>query len=188
MKKLPVALLILFTGLIYLALTSLPVPAGGQQNNYLPYISRPENTPTNTPTPTPLPSPTATATPLASPTNTPQPSPTPTTQPPAGDNVVCQTFGSQQLCAWVSNGTPPRFSQVTVFGRLYQNGSPVAGQQMFTTWNYATTTPTCDTGVTGANGIASCTRSIGGATAGFQVNVDVEISGHEVTTWFVPQP
>jgi hypothetical protein len=104
MKKLPVALLILFTGLIYLALTSLPVPAGGQQNNYLPYITRPENTPTNTPTPTPLP------------------------------------------------------------------------------------TPTCDTGVTGANGIASCTRSIGGATAGFQVNVDVQISGHQVTTWFVPQP
>lgn len=185
MKKIPVALLVLLTGLLYLALSTTPLPAGvNSQANYLPYIVRPENTPTPTPTATPLPTSTPTATPL--PTNTPTPTATPP-PPPQGDNVVCQDFGSQQVCAWVSNGNPPRFSTVTVYGRLLQNGVPVAGQQMLTAWHYLTTTPVCNDGITNSNGEASCSRSIGGATSGFTVNVHVQIGGNTVVTWFTPQ-
>jgi hypothetical protein len=136
--------------------------------NYLPLIMKPASTPAPVPTPTLVPPPT----------------PVP---PPSGANVVCEDFGSAQLCAWVSNGNPARFSTVTVYGRYFINGAPVAGQPMATTWHYATTTPTCNDGVTGPDGIASCARSIGGATSGFQVNVVVEIGGNQVTTWFTPQ-
>ena len=91
-----------------------------------------------------------------------------------------------QLCAWVFNRTPPRFSTVTVYGRLLVGGSGQAGQVMETTWHYLTTTSHCD-GLTGSDGVAHCSRSIGGATAGYQVNIDVEIEGQTVTTWFVPE-
>jgi phosphatidylserine/phosphatidylglycerophosphate/cardiolipin synthase-like enzyme len=110
----------------------------------------------------------------------------PPPDPIEGDNVVCQETGQTQLCAWVSNGTPPRFSTVTVYGRLLVGGSGQAGQVMETTWHYLTTTSYCD-GLTGSDGVAHCSRSIGGATAGFQVNIEVEIEGQTVTTWFVPE-
>jgi hypothetical protein len=133
---------------------------------YLPLISK-SLPPTPTPTPTPLPSPT--------------PAP-----PPSGHNVVCQQFDADELCAWVSNGSPARYSNVTVYGRFYQNGVPVSGLGMSTTWYYRTTTVGC-TGMTNAAGIASCTRSIGQASLGYQVNIVVVIGGRQVTTWFTPQ-
>jgi HKD family nuclease len=110
----------------------------------------------------------------------------PPPDPIGGDNVVCQEEEETQLCAWVSDGTPSRFSTVTVFGRLLTNGVGQEGLVMEATWHYLTTTSYCD-GVTGVDGIADCSRSIGGATAGHQVNIDVEIEGQTVTTWFVPE-
>ena len=112
--------------------------------------------------------------------------PPPPPDPIDGDNVVCQEVGETELCAWVSNGTPPRFSTVTVYGRLLTNGVGQSGLVMETTWHYRTTTSYCD-GLTAADGIADCSRSIGGASADYQVNIDVEIEGQTVTTWFVPE-
>jgi hypothetical protein len=57
---------------------------------------------------------------------------------------------------------------------------------MTSTWHYKSTSATCG-GTTDASGLASCTRSIGQATAGYRINVDVQIGGLNVTTWFTPQ-
>lgn len=106
--------------------------------------------------------------------------------PMSGANVVCNQIGSTQICASVSSGSPSQYSTVTVYGRLLVNGVGQSGQTMSTTWHYKTTTSTCS-GSTNASGMAQCSRSIGRATKGYRVNVDVEIGGHTVTTWFTPQ-
>jgi hypothetical protein len=102
-----------------------------------------------------------------------------------GVNVVCNQIANAQICASVSNGTPAQNSNVTVYGRLLIDGVGQPGQVMNTTWHYKTTTFTCS-GTTGANGLAQCTRSIGRASLGFQVNIDVQIGGYTATTWFTP--
>ena len=156
-------------------------------------------TPTATATSTPTAAPTATATATQTPTATATVTATPTatftaTQtptstpppPPAGVNVVCNDYSGAQICAWVSNGAPSRFSEVAVYGRLLISGAGQAGRPMTATWYYKTTSPTC-TGATGSAGVASCSRNIGGATLGYRVNVLVVIAGYQATTWFVPQ-
>jgi hypothetical protein len=60
-----------------------------------------------------------------------------------------------------------------------------SGQTMNVTWHYKSTTQTCS-GVTDSNGMAQCNRSIGQATIGYQVNLDVSIAGQTITTWFTP--
>lgn len=176
------AVLLLLSLLLAVSMSS----ASGGPSLFLPVVVRAEPTATPLPTATPVP-PTATAT--LWPTNTPVPPPPATSTPippPSGANVVCQTFGEAQLCGWVSNGTPAQYTELTVYGRLLLNGSPQAGQPMTTTWYFRTTTQSCNTGTTDSNGVAGCTRYIAGATAGYQVNVDVSIGGHTVTTWFTP--
>jgi hypothetical protein len=135
------------------------------------------STPTHTPTSTPLPTATATRTPTRMPTATATTVPTaaPTAIPtPTGANATCQNVAAAQICAWVSDATPRQYSDVTTFGRLIINGSPVSGAQMKTTWNYRTTTSYEDC-VTNTNGIGRCTRYISSATVGYTVRVDVEI-------------
>ena len=66
------------------------------------------------------------------------------------------------------------------------NGVGQSGQTITTPWHYKRTTSYCS-GITHVNGLAECTRYIGGASRGYQVNVDVEIGGYTVTTWFTPQ-
>lgn len=104
-----------------------------------------------------------------------------------GENIRCHTDGQVELCASVSNANPPRFSSVTVYGRLVVNNQPQVGKSMLTTWYYKTTTSYCDTGITGLGGLASCDRLIGGATTGYQVDIDVMIEGYSVTTSFTPR-
>lgn len=145
-------------------------------------------TQTPTETSTSMPSPTATETPTLMPTRTSTPVPPAT---PTGTNVHCRDYaGSIQICAWVSNGTPARYSNVTVYGRLLVAASPVSGAPMHTVWHYKTTTPTEDC-TTGANGIGYCTRNIGGATAGYRVTVNVTIthmgSSYATSTSFTPR-
>ena len=72
------------------------------------------------------------------------------------------------------------------------NGVGEAGLTMRTQWMYATVTRSCDVDpVTDAAGLAFCTRGIGGATVGRQVNIDVSMlyqgNNYTATTWFVPQ-
>lgn len=185
-----------FFGLVVLVLLVALASASFAQSSqqaYLPVAVRPAAPPTATPLPTSTPVPTATATtpPTSTPVPTQTPIPTPTTAPtttpvPQGENFVCRTTGSTELCAWVSKGSPPQNSTVTVFGRLRMGGVPVAGQPMSTTWSYKSTTVGCS-GVTNSEGVASCSRDIGRATKGYRVNIQVALGGTSVTTWFVPQ-
>lgn len=51
---------------------------------------------------------------------------------------------------------------------------------------YSTKHPYCE-GVSDSSGQAACSRGIGAASAGYQVNITVRMDGHEATTWFTPQ-
>ena len=52
------------------------------------------------------------------------------------------------VSASVSNASPAQYSNVTVYGTFKNNGQPVSGVQMDTTWHYKTTTSSCS-GTTG---------------------------------------
>jgi hypothetical protein len=153
---------------------------------YLPLLSlstnHPDPTPTPTPTVTPTPSPTLTPTPTATPTSTPAPAATPTN----AANIHCTNAGADQLCAWVSNPDPQRYTNVAVYSRLYRSAAPVANRLITTTWHYKTTTPV-ETCTTGANGLASCVRNIGGASPGYTVVVDVSAGSISTYTTFTPR-
>ena len=61
---------------------------------------------------------------------------------------------------------------------------------MHVVWHYKSSTPSCD-GVTGGDGVAVCERSIGGASKGYYVQLDVSITWqgqtYYATTGFTPQ-
>ena len=99
--------------------------------------------------------------------------------------MVCAVTGAAQICAWVSNGAPAQNSTVTAYGRLLLGGTGQASQPMIATWNYKTTSSTCE-GLTDALGGANCSRKIGRVTLGYRVDVVVTINGYSATTFFVP--
>jgi beta-lactamase superfamily II metal-dependent hydrolase len=101
-------------------------------------------------------------------------------------NMRCVQSGSAQMCASVSAPTPAQNAIVKVYGQLLINGAGQAGQTMSTTWKFKSTTSACN-GVTGSDGAASCTRQIGAATAGYDVNISASIGGYTATTYFTPQ-
>lgn len=103
-----------------------------------------------------------------------------------GQNVVCKTVGAVRVCASVSNATPARYTNVTVYGTFTLNGVPQANKTMRTTWKFKTTTSYCNA-ITNSVGLARCTRNISGATKGFRVYVIVNVGGYMVTTWFTPR-
>jgi endonuclease YncB( thermonuclease family) len=98
--------------------------------------------------------------------------PVPTATPLPAPTATAPVVQGVQVTAWVSTPSPPQRSSVTVYGQLTVDGRGVAGVPMTTTWHYRTTTSSCE-GVTGADGVASCTQSIGSATIGYPVVVDV---------------
>jgi len=106
--------------------------------------------------------------------------------PMPGKNVVCEEIGNLQICGSVSSATPSQYSLVTVYGRYLVDGAGQSGHAMDATWHYRTVTRDCS-GVTGPDGIAECSRGIGGASKGYQLDVDVEINWYTVTTWFTPE-
>jgi len=177
MKKI-IVLCLLVSVVLSIAANSVGTFAAAAYVVYLPLILKP------LPTPTPTPTPTATVTSTETPV--PMPTATPTTTPVSGQNIQCQQFGADQLCGWVSNGTPEQNSTVIVYGRYLVNGIGQGGLSMTTVWHYKSTTPSCS-GNTQATGIASCARDIGRATLDYRVYVDVAINGREVQTWFTPQ-
>jgi competence protein ComEC len=109
-----------------------------------------------------------------------------TPDPMPGENVQCSTFGDVEICASVSDASPTQNSDVTVYGRLVVNGVPQSGKGMQTAWHYKSTTSHCDSGITDSGGLADCTRSIGRASIGYEVIIDVTIGGYSVTTSFTP--
>lgn len=108
----------------------------------------------------------------------------PTPVPLTGENLQCNKIGNTEICATISEMTPNKNSSLTVRGRLLIDGKPQANIQMLTTWRFKTVTNYCNTGITNNDGIAYCQDSIGGASSGYQVNIDVSIGGHSITTWF----
>ncbi len=143
------------------------------------------NTPTHTATNTPTWTPTWTPTPLQTNTPTWTPTRTPTPGPPT-PNPNCAPGSGYTVGASVSDPTPPQNSTVTIYGTLCLNGVPVVGAALHTVWHYRTTTVTCD-GVTDANGVASCSRSIGQASVGYFVRVDVQFAQGQTSTGFTPR-
>jgi|GEM_PF-2646784 len=165
--------------------------------------STPTVTPTATRTPVPTNTSIATRTPL--PTNTPRP-----TQPPTRTSTPSPTLISTstrvpatiapqptsppaaacEITAWVNDENPARRQHVYVYGKLICNDQPAVGATMHVVWNYKSTTETCD-GTTDATGIAVCERSIGGASKGYKVRLDVSITyegrTYRTNTGFTPQ-
>ncbi len=101
-------------------------------------------------------------------------------------NVVGPTIVS----ASVSDPNPPKYSLETVYGQLTVNGLPAVGATMTTTWHYKTTTVGCSD-ITNSSGQASCSRTIGNATLGYRVVIDVVFSyngrTYSTSTSFTPQ-
>lgn len=85
-----------------------------------------------------------------------------------------------EVRAAVSNPTPLQNSPVTVSAQLTSHGQPVANVPMTATWHYKTSTPSCS-GMTGANGVASCTRYIGGASHGYRVKISIRFAWNNQT-------
>ncbi len=140
---------------------------------------RPRLTPTTIPTPAA----TSTARPVATPALEPTPAPlSPTLIPVPGTPSLAPTIAAPIIStttvvvtASVSNASPSQQSEVTITATITNNGQPIYGLPMLATWHYRTTTSIC-TALTGANGIASCTRNIASATLGYAVTIDVGIT------------
>ncbi len=92
--------------------------------------------------------------------------------------------------AWLSDESPEQRTEVTVYGQFTIDGQGVAGVPMRAVWHYAHSRPACE-GVSGADGIASCTRNIGGGAKGLPVRVQVafthEGQTYQATTAFTPR-
>ena len=90
----------------------------------------------------------------------------------------------------MSNETPSQNSNVIVYGKLYIDGQPAQDAGMHASWHYKSTISYCD-GVTGADGVALCERTIGGATKGYTVRIRVVLSykgtSYTASTTFTPQ-
>lgn len=92
--------------------------------------------------------------------------------------------------AAVSNAYPNGGSVTVDVTALDQRGDPIEGASVNTVWHYKTTAPS-QSDYTGADGIASITRSIGNATVGYRVVVNCTVTYGGVTkytsTAFTPQ-
>ena len=56
-----------------------------------------------------------------------------------------------------------------------QRGLPISGVDVTFTWHYKSTAPV-ETRTTASDGVATCTRSIGNATAGYTVVINMSAS------------
>lgn len=97
------------------------------------------------------------------------PSPTVAPQPTSPPSASCV------ITAWVNDETPAQRQHVSVYGTLLCGEQPIVGAPMHVVWHYKSTTATCD-GVTDASGTATCERSIGGASTGYYVRLDLTIT------------
>ena len=111
-----------------------------------------------------------------SPTVAPKP-----TSPPSAPCVVT---------AWVNDETPAQRQHVYVYGTLLCGEQLITDASMHVVWHYKSTSETCD-GVTDAAGTAACERSIGGASKGYYVRLDLAITHdgqtYYATTGFTPR-
>ena len=129
-------------------------------------------------------------------TPSPQPAASPGVQPPPGalpTNVAGQRFAGSEVV--ISEPRPTRQSSVTVTLKLMREGQPVPNANVYLVARYRTLEERQPLGTstvrTDDTGTASITFSIGDATPGFQVNVDVTVlaEGQQLVfqTSFTPQ-
>lgn len=152
---------------------------------YVPLLAKPAEptaTPTITPIPTATPKPTAQPTATTAPTATLPPLPAPAA--PCDQNAPAPAEGAQ---AWMTITSPARFSNTTLCVRLIIGGQVVSGQTAHGVAHYKTTNTDLGTATTGNDGVAHMTFSIGGASSGFTVGVDADVSGRTAHTSFTPQ-
>lgn len=91
---------------------------------------------------------------------------------PQGMPPPRQPRGNVAVSAWVSDPAPAQGAMVTIYGKLTRGGVGIRGVSMSTNWNYEWTTSWCY-GVSGWNGVATCSALIGQPTPGRYVRVQV---------------
>ena len=103
--------------------------------------------------------------------------------------VPAPSHGNIEATAYVSDPSPRQNSTVTVYGQITRDGVGILGVPMYTTWHYKTTTSYCS-GISGLDGVASCSRMISRATKGYFVSIVVEFTfegrSHRASTGFSP--
>jgi len=83
-----------------------------------------------------------------------------------------QPRGNIAVSAWVSDPAPAQNAMVTIYGKLTCGGVGVRSASMSTNWYYKWTTSWCS-GLSGRDGVASCSALIGAPTPGYYVRVQV---------------
>lgn len=104
--------------------------------------------------------------------------------PPVPEGPGAIGGGNYTAEALVDQPTPSQNANVRLTGRLRQDGQPVYGAVMNSTWNYKTTETPCDGAKTKADGRAGCSNTIGRAASGYKVviNVSFLVDGKQVAT------
>ncbi len=94
------------------------------------------------------------------------------------------------VSAWVSDPAPAQNAMVTIYGKLTCGGVGVRAASMSTNWFYEWTTSWCS-GVSGRDGVATCSALIGQPTPGYYVRVQVSFfyqgQWYYGTTGFTPR-
>jgi hypothetical protein len=121
-------------------------------------------------------------TPVAPPPSAPAPSGT------CSQNAPVPAEGAQ---AWMTVTDPARRSNTTLCVRLIVGGQPINGAHVTATAHYKSTDSPLGPATTGGDGVAAITFSVGGASPGFTVDVNVTITNggqtYQATTSFTPQ-
>lgn len=97
----------------------------------------------------------------------------PATRPPPTVPARVAPRAPIQVEATISDPQPPRTARITVTGRLWRGDTGIAGVPLRSIWHFRSGDTTCRGAPTGPDGRASCTFSMGGATAGYPVTVEV---------------
>ena len=118
------------------------------------------------------------------PTRTPTATPTYPAMP--GYNARCQSFGSTQACASVSDPYPGPYTDVWSYAKLTVNGVGQVHQMASFMW-YFTENPAFCVANSDQSGIAACKNNVPPASAGRTVTVEIAIGGMHVSTWLNPQ-
>ncbi len=91
------------------------------------------------------------------------------------------TSASTAVQACVTDFSPAKGTNVTVYGRLIVGGQAISGVKMNTSWEYFSRVDTCTSDPSDSNGVARCTLNIGNDSAGYQVTVTVTFTYNGVT-------
>lgn len=131
---------------------------------------------------TPTQAPIKQATPAATPATTPPAGlakPPVANQPPAIVSALnclpAQTPNGDAVQTCVNIPTTHPQNKAILYARLVIGGKPMSGAKMETVWTYHSSHVSCD-GLTGFNGVASCTREVAPSARGYKVSIAVSFT------------